>query len=98
MQDVGNELSIAQRISLRRPAMPKAMAKIADVISAHPTAPVELTITELADQAGTSAATVTRFCRSIGLPSQEPQRFSTSAMRRGQSRQPAAATMTLGAT
>lgn len=67
MQDVGNELSIPQRISLRRPAMPKAMAKIADVISAHPTAPVELTITELADQAGTSAATVTRFCRAIGF-------------------------------
>ena len=67
MQDVGNELSITQRISLRRPAMPKAMAKIADVISTHPTAPVELTITELADQAGTSAATVTRFCRAIGF-------------------------------
>ncbi len=67
MQDVGNELSITQRISLRRPAMPRAMAKIADVISAHPTAPVELTITELADQAGTSAATVTRFCRAIGF-------------------------------
>ena len=67
MQDVGNELSITQRISLRRPAMPRAMAKIADVISTHPTAPVELTITELADQAGTSAATVTRFCRAIGF-------------------------------
>lgn len=67
MQGVGNEVSIAQRISLRRPAMPKAMAKIADVVSTHPTAPVELTITELADQAGTSAATVTRFCRAIGF-------------------------------
>ncbi|MGN8027315.1 MurR/RpiR family transcriptional regulator [Microbacterium sp. 22242] len=67
MQDVGNELSIAQRISLRRPAMPQAMAKIADVVAAHPTAPVELTITELADRAGTSAATVTRFCRAVGF-------------------------------
>ncbi|WP_345186337.1 MurR/RpiR family transcriptional regulator [Microbacterium panaciterrae] len=67
LQDVGNELSIAQRISLRRPAMPQAIAKIADVISAHPTAPVELTITELADRAGTSAATVTRFCRAVGF-------------------------------
>ncbi|WP_295012368.1 MurR/RpiR family transcriptional regulator [uncultured Microbacterium sp.] len=66
-QDVGNELSIAQRISLRRPAMPRAMAKIADVIAAHPTAPVELTITELADRAGTSPATVTRFCRAVGF-------------------------------
>ncbi len=67
MQDIGNELSIAQRISLRRPAMPQAIAKIADVITAHPTAPVELTITELADRAGTSAATVTRFCRAVGF-------------------------------
>ncbi|MDQ4212331.1 MurR/RpiR family transcriptional regulator [Microbacterium capsulatum] len=67
MQEVGNELSITQRISLRRPAMPRAMAKIAEVILAHPTAPVELTITELADRAGTSPATVTRFCRAIGF-------------------------------
>ncbi|MBS1675355.1 MAG: MurR/RpiR family transcriptional regulator [Actinobacteria bacterium] len=67
IQDIGNELSITQRISLRRPAMPRAMSKIADVIAAHPTAPVELTITELADQAGTSPATVTRFCRAIGF-------------------------------
>ncbi|WP_424935387.1 MULTISPECIES: MurR/RpiR family transcriptional regulator [Bacteria] len=64
---VGNAPTIAQRIALHRSAMPAAMSKIADVISEHPTAPVELTITELADRAGTSPATVTRFCRAIGF-------------------------------
>lgn len=47
--------------------MPTAMSKIADVVTEHPTAPVELTITELADRAGTSPATVTRFCRALGF-------------------------------
>src|SRR5690606_31451897 len=32
------------------------------------TAPLELSITELAERAGTSPATVTRFCRQIGFP------------------------------
>lgn len=43
------------------------MSKIADLVTEHPAAPVELTITELADRAGTSAATVTRFCRALGF-------------------------------
>lgn len=47
--------------------MPSAMARVADVVEQHPSAPLELTITELAEQARTSAATVTRFCRLIGF-------------------------------
>lgn len=43
------------------------MSKIADVVTEHPAAPVELTITELAERAGTSPATVTRFCRALGF-------------------------------
>ncbi|GAA5148942.1 MurR/RpiR family transcriptional regulator [Microbacterium pseudoresistens] len=66
-QGAGNAPTIAQRIAQRRPGMPRAMAQIADVIAEHPTAPVELTITELAERAGTSPATVTRFCRAIGF-------------------------------
>ncbi|MDR6866436.1 DNA-binding MurR/RpiR family transcriptional regulator [Microbacterium resistens] len=64
---VGNVPTIAQRIALHRSAMPTAMSKIADVITDHPSAAVELTITELAERAGTSPATVTRFCRAIGF-------------------------------
>lgn len=66
-KDIGNGLTIARRIAAGRRAMPAAMSKIADVVTEHPTAPVELTITELADRAGTSPATVTRFCRALGF-------------------------------
>ncbi|WP_309129592.1 MurR/RpiR family transcriptional regulator [Microbacterium sp.] len=66
-RDIGNGLTIARRIAAGRRAMPTAMSKIADVVTEHPTAPVELTITELADRAGTSPATVTRFCRALGF-------------------------------
>ncbi|MEI3844223.1 MULTISPECIES: MurR/RpiR family transcriptional regulator [Microbacterium] len=65
--DIGNDQSISRRIAARRGSMPTAMSKIADVIADQPTAPVELTITELAALAGTSAATVTRFSRALGF-------------------------------
>ncbi|GAA2854103.1 RpiR family transcriptional regulator [Microbacterium arabinogalactanolyticum] len=66
-KDFGNGMTIARRIAAGRHTMPTAMSKIADVVTGHPAAPVELTITELADRAGTSPATVTRFCRAIGF-------------------------------
>jgi DNA-binding MurR/RpiR family transcriptional regulator len=46
--------------------MPATMAKIAAVLIDDPKAPLTLSITELAERAGTSAASVTRFCRMIG--------------------------------
>lgn len=48
------------------PQMSAAMTKIAELILADPTLPLDLSITELAGRAGTSAATITRFCRLIG--------------------------------
>ncbi len=66
-RDIATGLTIARRIADRRRAMPAAMSRIADVVAEHPAAPVEMTITELADRAGTSAATVTRFCRALGF-------------------------------
>jgi len=65
--EIGNGLTIARRIAASRRAMPTAMSKIADVVTEHPAAPIELTITELAERAGTSPATVTRFCRALGF-------------------------------
>jgi DNA-binding MurR/RpiR family transcriptional regulator len=46
--------------------MPAALARVADYLILHPQAPLTLSIGELAEQAGTSPATVTRFCRMIG--------------------------------
>lgn len=63
----GNDVSIARRIDAGRWRMPAAMARVADVVEQNPSAPLEWTISELAVQAQTSAATVTRFCRMIGF-------------------------------
>jgi DNA-binding MurR/RpiR family transcriptional regulator len=46
--------------------MPAALARVADYLLLHPQAPISLSISELAEQAGTSPATVTRFCRMVG--------------------------------
>ena len=46
--------------------MPAALARVADYLLVQPQAPLTLSIGELAEQAGTSAASVTRFCRMIG--------------------------------
>lgn len=57
---------MTDRIRAHLPQMPDVMAKIATLTLKNPTLPLELSITELAERAGTSAATVTRFCRLIG--------------------------------
>ena len=54
------------RIRANAAEMSPTMTKIADVVMADPRALTEMSITDLAARAGTSAATVTRFCRSIG--------------------------------
>jgi DNA-binding MurR/RpiR family transcriptional regulator len=54
--------------------MPATMAKIAAVLIDDPKAPLNLSITELAERAGTSAASVTRFCRMIGYSGYSPLR------------------------
>jgi DNA-binding MurR/RpiR family transcriptional regulator len=56
--------------------MPATMGKIAAVLIDDPKAPLNLSITELAERAGTSAASVTRFCRMIGYSGYSPLRVS----------------------
>src|SRR6266568_4590069 len=46
--------------------MPEGMAKVGTLLLEDPSLPLRLSITELAKRAGTSPATVTRFCRAIG--------------------------------
>ncbi|GAB2523470.1 MurR/RpiR family transcriptional regulator [Paramicrobacterium agarici] len=59
-------MSVSTRVQASLPDMPAAMVKIAEVLLETPSAPIDLSITELAERAGTSAATVTRFCKVIG--------------------------------
>lgn len=59
---------VAERIEGAIPTLPTAMRKVAEFVLADPRAALEYSITELAEQAGTSPATITRFCRAIGYP------------------------------
>ena len=54
------------RVRSHLPQLSPAMTKIADLILADPAALLELSITDAAARAGTSAATLTRFCHLLG--------------------------------
>jgi DNA-binding MurR/RpiR family transcriptional regulator len=56
--------------------MSSAMRKVAALLIEDPNAPLEGSIGDLAERAGTSAATVTRFCRLIGYPGYAAFRMS----------------------
>ena len=71
--------AIATRIQSRLPRMSRAMAKIGHLLLAAPDAPLRLSITELAEEAGTSPATVTRFCRAIGYSGYAPFRVAVAS-------------------
>jgi DNA-binding MurR/RpiR family transcriptional regulator len=66
MSVVATSFSVLSRIETYQSQMPNTMAKIASVLMDDPKAPLSLSITDLAARAGTSAASVTRFCRMIG--------------------------------
>lgn len=64
--DVGAAPQVSQQIESALPSMSEAMRKIAMMLLSDPTAPLRMSITEVADRAGASPATVTRFCRTLG--------------------------------
>lgn len=70
---------VSSRIQAALPEMSAAMAKIGALLLENPAAPLELSITELALRAGTSPATVTRFCRLIGYAGYPPLRVGAAA-------------------
>lgn len=61
-------VGVIERIEATLPQLSETMSKVARLLLDEPTAPLELSITDLAERAGTSAATVTRFCRLLGYP------------------------------
>jgi len=66
MAVAAKKISVLDRIATYRSQMPATISKIANVLTEDPRAPLDLSITDLAERAGTSAASVTRFCRMIG--------------------------------
>jgi DNA-binding MurR/RpiR family transcriptional regulator len=69
---------VGDRIRALLPDMPLAMARVADYLLHNPQAPMTLSIGELAEQAGTSPATVTRFCRMLGYSGYVELRVSSA--------------------
>jgi len=55
------------------------MAKVGTLLLEDPSLPLRLSITELAKRAGTSPATVTRFCRAIGYTGYPALRVGAAA-------------------
>jgi DNA-binding MurR/RpiR family transcriptional regulator len=55
------------RIQTEVPGLPEALRKVGELILADPAEAARSTIVALAERSGTSAATVTRFCRSFGF-------------------------------
>jgi DNA-binding MurR/RpiR family transcriptional regulator len=66
MNTAAKTFGVLDRIATYQSQMPATIAKIAALLVEDPTAPLTVSITELAERAGTSAASVTRFCRIIG--------------------------------
>ncbi len=64
--DVDTRFQVPQQIDAALPSMSETMRKIGRLLLSDPTAPLRMSITELASRAGTSPATVTRFCRVLG--------------------------------
>jgi DNA-binding MurR/RpiR family transcriptional regulator len=56
----------SSRIHAALPELPGGMAKVGTLLLGDPSLPLRLSITQLAERAGTSPATITRFCRAIG--------------------------------
>jgi DNA-binding MurR/RpiR family transcriptional regulator len=69
----------SSRIRAALPGLPQAMAKIGTLLLEDPSLPLRLSITELAERAGTSPATATRFCRAIGYTGYPALRVGAAA-------------------
>lgn len=62
------EESVLTRIRAILPELPAALQRVGEQVLSAPAVVARGTILETAERSGTSAATVTRFCRALGLP------------------------------
>ncbi|HEY9410197.1 MAG TPA: MurR/RpiR family transcriptional regulator [Jiangellaceae bacterium] len=60
--------SVLTRIRAVLPELPAALQRVAEQVLSAPAVVARATILETAERSGTSAATVTRFCRALDLP------------------------------
>lgn len=70
---------LVARIAGLMPALTPAQRRVARLVVADPGAAAARTVTDLATAAGTSEATVIRFCRSVGVPGYPQLRLRLAA-------------------
>lgn len=75
----GATLGVSARIRAATPHLSHSMTRIARFLVEQPEAVLTLSISELAGQVGTSAATVTRFCQLLGYSGYPALRMSAAA-------------------
>jgi DNA-binding MurR/RpiR family transcriptional regulator len=71
--------TVLERIAAARPTFSAGLIRVADAISRNPELTANIGIVELAQTAGTSVGTVTRFCRVIGLDGYTALRLALAA-------------------
>ena len=74
-----DESSPLVRIRSLLPVLAKAEQRVAQVVLADPATVAHRSITDVAEQAGTSETTVTRFCKAIGVGGYPELRISLAA-------------------
>lgn len=72
-------LGVAARIRAAAPHLSRSMTRIAEFLAENPESVLNLSINELAGEARTSAATVTRFCQLLGYSGYPALRMSAAA-------------------
>jgi DNA-binding MurR/RpiR family transcriptional regulator len=70
---------IVGRLRAELPALPDALARVAEQILEDPAEAAQASIVDLAERAGTSTATVTRFCRVLGFKGYAALRVALAA-------------------
>jgi DNA-binding MurR/RpiR family transcriptional regulator len=61
-------IGVLGRIRMEATSLPDALQRVAELILDDPGGCAQASIVDLAERAGTSTATVTRFCRTLGFP------------------------------
>lgn len=75
---IGGGGSVLTRIRALLPELPSALQRVGEHVLSAPAVVAHATILETAERSGTSAATVTRFCRALGLPGYADLRLATA--------------------
>src|SRR5215475_15793816 len=76
---LGDEASPLVRIRSLLPGLARAEQRVAQVVLDDPAAVAHRSITEVAEAAGTSETTVTRFCKAIGVGGYPELRLALAA-------------------